>query len=378
MKSHLTDSISLLTNGKEAFPEILKCIENAKESIEINMFIWRADNIGKTIAKAVFNAAERGVKVYISVDRYGFVLEKCEECSHSFFHKKPTFSESVKINTLKFLYPTLLNRNPPEENHGLLLEKILNHPNIVISKDVFKADHSKYYIIDEKILIMGGINIEDKENGCDIRGIEYQDYMIKFDGKEHVENFRNKMNNNINSSNEYRFAVNNKSVLPHIFEIEDHFLEIINSSQIELVIVMAYFSPVKKFTEAIISAKNRGVKVSIMIPEHANFQDDLNKKTVKKLMKATNNGINVFLSPKMAHTKLIFNEKTVSLGSANITKKAFNQLSELNFTIERTDSQFCNNLNEKAWGYINESRKISNYKEIKYNRIYAFVEGFVV
>ena len=110
MNDNILNSISLLTDGKEAFSEILRCIENAEKSIEINMFIWRGDNIGKAIAQAVLNAAERGVKVFISVDRYGFVLEKCEESTHSFFHEKPTFIESVKINTLKFFYPTLADK----------------------------------------------------------------------------------------------------------------------------------------------------------------------------------------------------------------------------------------------------------------------------
>ena len=43
------------------------------------MFIWRDDNIGNKIAKAIIDAANRGVKVNISVDRYGVVLEKSEE-----------------------------------------------------------------------------------------------------------------------------------------------------------------------------------------------------------------------------------------------------------------------------------------------------------
>ena len=94
-------------------------------------------------------------RLFISVDRYGFVLEKCEESTHSFFHEKPTFIESVKINTLKFFYPTLADKNAPKADHQLLFDKLLSHPNIVISKDVFKADHSKYYIFDEKILILG-------------------------------------------------------------------------------------------------------------------------------------------------------------------------------------------------------------------------------
>ena len=85
----------LLTDGREAFPEILSCIENAKKYVRINMFIWRDDKIGNRMAEAVLSAAERGVKVEISVDRYGVLLEKSEECKRSFFHKTQSFSEKI-------------------------------------------------------------------------------------------------------------------------------------------------------------------------------------------------------------------------------------------------------------------------------------------
>ena len=95
------DTLSLLVNGETAFPEIIRYIEAAKSSIEINMFIWRDDKIGNRIAEAILSAANRGVKVCLSVDRYGVVLEKSEECKRSFFHKTQSVSEKVKIYTLK-------------------------------------------------------------------------------------------------------------------------------------------------------------------------------------------------------------------------------------------------------------------------------------
>ena len=75
MRYENNGDITLLVNGNNAFPEIIKSIEKAKESIYINMFIWRDDEIGNRVAAAVLGAADRGVKVNISVDRYGVVLE---------------------------------------------------------------------------------------------------------------------------------------------------------------------------------------------------------------------------------------------------------------------------------------------------------------
>lgn len=146
------------------------------------MFIWRDDKIGNQMAEAVLNAADGGVKVYISVDRYGVVLEKCEESKKSFFHKKISLIEKIKINTLKLLYPKNSRPGRVKDEHTEIYRHIKEHPNIDVSADVFKADHSKYYIIDEEVLFLGGINIEDKENGCDINGRFYGDYMVKLCG----------------------------------------------------------------------------------------------------------------------------------------------------------------------------------------------------
>ena len=96
---------TLLTDGKEAFPAILEAIGQAQRTVLINMFIWRDDAIGNAMARAVLDAAERGVSVTLSVDRYGVVLEKCEENKRSFFHKKQSLSERIKISTLELLYP---------------------------------------------------------------------------------------------------------------------------------------------------------------------------------------------------------------------------------------------------------------------------------
>ncbi len=378
MLSTLIDSASLLINGKEAFPEILKCIENAEKSIEINMFIWRGDNIGKKIAQAVLNAAERGVKIFISIDRYGLVLEKCEECSHSFFHEKPNFRELVKIKTLEFFYPTLKDKNAPKADHGPLLAKILSHPNIKISRDIFKADHSKYYVFDEKILILGGINIEDKENGHDLAGRQYQDYMVKISNPDTVKNFRLKLDTGKNSDSDIQFTVNNKSLKPAQFEAEELLLKVINEAQKELLIIMAYFSPLPRFIKAIHNAWRRGVKITVIIPEHANFQDDLNRKTVKKLMKICKNGLNLYFYKGMIHTKLIYNEKILTTGSTNITKKAFKQLTELNLTLERKDEDFFKKLNASIENTISDSIKITKEEDIKYNIPMTVLENLFV
>ena len=368
----------LLVDGKNAFPEIINCIENAKRSVYINMFIWRDDKIGNRMARAVLMAAENGAKVYISVDRYGVVLEKAEESKKSFFHKKQSFVEKVKTKALEITYPMKGAPKKAKDEYTELYNKIIEHPNITVSRDVFKADHSKYYVIDDEILFLGGVNIEDKENGADMQGRVYGDYMAKLEGSEYVDAFWKKINLGEDVSKDYFFGVNVKNQKPYRFEMEKMYLDMINSAKDELHITMAYFSPLENFVSAIVGAYERGVKITIMIPELANFQNDTNRKTVRKLLKLTNNGITVYLSPRMLHTKMMINDEYISFGSTNITKKAFGQLSELNLFVKNVDSEFRRTLFDDVEKNYGMSKKISSYKEIKYNRTLALVEGFLV
>ena len=369
--------MTLLVNGSCAFPEIIRCIENAETSVEINMFIWRDDHIGNRMAEAVLTAADRGVQVAISVDRYGVVLEKCEECKRSFFHKTQTMGEKISSLALEWMHPGLAEPGFVRDAYTPLYQRIMSHPNIRVSADVFKADHSKYYIIDEQILFLGGVNIEDKENGCDISGRVYGDYMAKLEGRHYVEAFREKLTTGRNMLDGLFFGLNQK--LPQRrFEMEGLYLDLINNAQRELHITMAYFSPLPQFVKAILAAYHRGVRVTVVIPEHANFQDDSNRRTVRKLLKASNGGIAVYLSPKMLHTKLVMSDSLISFGSTNITKKAFHQLDELNLFLENTPSAFQKALLESIADDIAGARRVHQPRDVKYRPIRAFLEGFLV
>lgn len=150
------EALTLLVDGKEAFPALLQAIGQAEKSLYINMFIWRDDEIGNQMAAAVLAAAERGVDVYLSIDRYGVVLEKCEECQRSFFHKTQTCFEKMKSSMLRLFYPTPGIPLWMADEESELCRRLLRHPRITVSCDVFKADHSKYYVIDDKLLFLGG------------------------------------------------------------------------------------------------------------------------------------------------------------------------------------------------------------------------------
>ena len=369
------EKATLLVDGAAAFEEILRCIEQARRSILINMFIWRGDCIGTRIARAVLQAAERGVQVEISVDRVGMILERCEESGCSFFHTDPGIGEQIKIRTLEIWYPKNRSRAETVCTCRELADRLLSHPNITVDKDRQKNDHSKYYIIDGEILIFGGVNIEDKEGGSDCVGRVYQDYMLKLEGEEHVRAFLDKLERNQNTAAAYCFRMNNKTVSPAVFEMQDRFLAIINEAQQELVIVMAYFAPVPEICRAIVRAWERGVHIRILIPENPNFQNHSNRRTMRLLMKRSRDGIQVMFSQKMIHTKLIYNEKTVMFGSCNITNRAFTTLGELDVELKNEDIPVIRHLKASVAENFALAQPVKEYSGIRYSPLAAWIEG---
>lgn len=367
-------TVELLIDGKNAFPEIIRCIEDARESIFVNMFIWRNDTIGNAIARSILSAADRGVKITVVKDRYGVVCECCEENKRSFFHRKLSFVEKVKSAGLELVY----NKDPKgpmgreEIDSGELLRAVTDHPNITLSAEENRYDHSKFYVFDNKTLIFGGINIEDKENGRDYRGREYRDYMVKLTEEELVSEFLELRRCPGPSMN---FGMNIKEPVRY-FAMKEAYLRLIEEAEQRLDIVMAYISPMPEFMAAILSAADRGVETRIVIPAKANFQDDLNKKTVKRLIDRSGGRIKAYAYPGMLHAKLLISEKTLSLGSCNITKKAFGQLDELNFLTSNGNSDFSATVADSVEAVFAMSEKLK--EGAKYDPIMAALESILM
>ena len=65
------DSYKLFFHGKEAFDSIIFDIENAKSTIYMEYFIWKADELGERIKNALLKKAKEGVKIKLLFDGVG-------------------------------------------------------------------------------------------------------------------------------------------------------------------------------------------------------------------------------------------------------------------------------------------------------------------
>jgi len=65
------NSISVLRSGDEAYPAMLSAIRNARRSIALASYIFRADDAGRSFVAALAEALSRGVEIRVLVDGIG-------------------------------------------------------------------------------------------------------------------------------------------------------------------------------------------------------------------------------------------------------------------------------------------------------------------
>jgi len=351
--------IDLLVDGGKAFSCLLKRIRQARHSIYINMFIWRDDVIGNKMAKELLRAAERGVDIKISKDMLGYVFEKAEERRNSFFHKSFSWRLWPKHKLIEWFYPNI-GRGSTRQHPSQLAEAMVAHPNISIEVRI-KGDHSKFYIFDERYVILGGMNIEDRTIKGDVNGMIWNDYMVQIEGG--VDNFKARLEGKP-SHGPIEFIMNRKR-----FEIKPIILDLIAKAKKKIFIEMAYIGD-KQVTQELIAAARRGIDIRFYMSYRTNVQPDFNLKVLKHIK--DNVPVRVFLSRNMLHTKLILIDDAVTIGSTNINRQGLEKLSELN--ILTRDKGFCRMIERK----LSARQKLCDeVDDIRYNKIRAFLESLI-
>lgn len=374
--------LRMLVGGQAAFSQIQKRIEQAQKTIEINMFIWRDDYIGNQMIDILYAAAQRGVKVTISKDALGGIFELSEEHRQSMFHKDFRLRQYVQGLFLDKMYP--MNGKSPNQKQqkNVKLDGFLAHSNISISYKKNKKDHSKYYIFDDQIVIVGGINIEDKELFTDVEGRPYHDYMVACEGKNYVDDFRMAIKGQkqfaIGDSIGFMINRHDENGTGHSdFHAKSALLKLLEQATISVDVVMAYLGD-PDIENRLIELVQQGIRVRMIMPVKANLQQDLNVKALKRMYIKTQGQIRIYFSPYMVHAKLVkIDEKYVTLGSLNLNRQAMEKLAELNIIVSLEKNEFKNVLDQSISDQLNQCKEVKSINDFKFNKMKAFCESLV-
>ncbi len=259
------NSVELLVDGPTTYSSMFEAIENAKDSINMETFIFEDDpEVGKRFAELLMSKQRSGVQVNLMYDSVGSLSTPKE------------FFKTLKdtgINVLEF-----------------------NPVNPLVGKKgwaVNERDHRKLLIIDGQTAFVGGINIssvysrgsfskstEHTEKG--IKGIPWRDTHVRISGpivsefqKLFVANWTSQKGDPLATKtyfpelkslgNEVVRAIGSSPDEPYS-QMYVTLLSAINSAESQIWLTNAYFVPDPQMLTALKEAAQRGVDVRLLLP----------------------------------------------------------------------------------------------------------------
>ncbi len=301
--------ITLLTNGAEFFPALLREIDAARSDVHFETYIFADDATGRRIADALARAAQRGVDVKLMMDGFG-----SRELA-------PALVDHMRAAGVAVLFYR------PEISP------------LTLRKNRLRRLHRKIVMIDWRVGFVGGINIIDDFSEINT-GYPRYDYCVKVEGPLLVEIYHaahrlwrtvswmylRRRSASVTTASAAPPAAGNmlaafvvRDNLRHRHDIEDMYLEGIRIARREIVIACAYFLPGRRLRHALTEAAQRGVRVVLLLQgwsDHPLFQ--LASRAYYESMLDT--GIEIYEYTKSElHAKVaVVDERWAAVGSSNL------------------------------------------------------------
>ncbi len=330
------NAIEIFDDGKEKFEKLLEDMEQAKDHIHVQYYIFRLDDLGKRIVDVLIRKAKQGVKVRVLYDDIG-----------SRGVRKKDFQELLDLGgEVGVFFPSILP----------LINPRLNYRN-----------HRKIVIIDGRIGYIGGFNVGDEYLGLAKKFGYWRDTHLRIEGSAvHPLQTRFILDwTQASETHDIQYADRYFPVIPQKGDvavqivssgpdseweqIKDGYLKMIYQARDYIYIQTPYFIPDASFIDAVRIACLSGVDVRIMIPNKPDhmFVYWATYSNVGKLLKA---GARVYIYEKgFIHAKqIVVDDRVSTVGTANIDMRSFKLNFEVNaFIYDKNDSHRLAELFEK-------------------------------
>ena len=350
------NSIDILLDSGENFPEWEAALSTAQESICIEMYIFAPDVFGRRIRSILLERLAAGVKVAIVYDWVGSINAHLRR----FF--KPLIAAGAEVRPY----------NPLGWISGIGL---------------LSRNHRKSIIIDEKTAFVSGLCISTAWNGRPEKEISpWRDTGLKLTGpivKDILAAFEDTL-----------LSQNGKMPLLNRYEEEDKLptgeaaarvlattpanintmrldLNVINLATQNLWITDAYFMPTRMYIQALINAAQSGVDVRILVPRTSDIRwiGTVSRTQYRQLLEA---GVRVFeWNGTMIHAKsALIDGMWARVGSTNLNLSSWYANRELDISIEdpsavyQLERVFLNDLNQATEVILTEK----SHAELKERR----------
>jgi cardiolipin synthase len=315
------NNVRLVPGGKEYFDLLEKLIDQAKETIHLQVYIYDADDTGKRIAQALLSAAKRSVKVYLMADGYA---------SKSI---SPSFIEELTAGGIHFRF----------------FEPLFKGSNFYLGRRL----HHKVMVVDAAIAMVGGINISNHYN--DMPGKPaWLDFALLVQGdvtkdlctlcwktwKGYQADYSRApctIPIPVIALQEAEIAevrIRRNDWVRRKKQISKSYIEMMTTAQSEIIILCSYFLPGTIMRRNIKRAVSRGVKVKVVV---AGKSDLLVAKNAEKFLYdwLLRNNIEIYeYQNNILHGKIaVCDSKWVTIGSYNVNDISAYASVELNLDV---------------------------------------------
>jgi cardiolipin synthase len=248
------NKVKLIQGGIAYFQLLEQIIDEARESIHLQTYIYDEDETGTVIGNALIRAATRGVKVYVLLDGYG-----SQNLSGDFI-KKWT---DAGIFFRKF-------------------ESVFKSKRFYIGRRL----HHKIVVVDAWRCTVAGLNISNRYNDTP-EASAWLDWAIYLEGEVAPElqricegrfGTRHRHSADVHKSKNKEYTLPGENIPVRIRvndrlmgkqQIYNSYLEIFRESVSSLIIMSAYFLPGREFRRNIVSAARRGVNIKVVLTGNA-------------------------------------------------------------------------------------------------------------
>jgi len=239
------NQVTLYRGGKDYFETLYVRLKEARTFIHIQVYILANDQTGSRLLEALFEAASRGVQVFLMLDAFG--------------------SSWVRTKQIRLWKESGV--------HVKLFSRRLRFRNLVLGR----RQHSKVIIIDNEWMSLGGLNIADRYSGFD-GALPWLDEACWVYGPaakvlnarcavywpRKIKRYLRKQKGIGPQKNGVKIQILLNDWLRNRFEVRNAYRDAIEDAEKEILIVAAYFFPSRRMLKLLAEKAKLGVKVRLV------------------------------------------------------------------------------------------------------------------
>lgn len=319
-----------LQNGDQIFPAMLVAVSAAEKTITFETYIYWSGEVGQKMADALSERARAGVKVNVMIDWAGSLKMEDE-----------LLDEMKVAGVVIHLYRPL---------HWYNLGRMNNRT------------HRKLLVVDGRIGFTGGVGIADQWQGKAQDPEHWRDMHFRVEGPV-VAQIQAAFNDNwIKATGEVLNGADYFPPLPPAGSSDAHlfisspaggsesmhlmYLMSIAAAEHSIDLEASYFVPDTLITKALLAARQRGVRVRIVLPGPHIDSETVRIASKREWGELLLGKVEIYeYQPTMLHNKLlIVDRELVSVGSTNFDTRSFRLNDEASLNVY--DKEFATRMTD--------------------------------